>query len=790
MTIKQLTLFFILTFLFLIACGTPTVESTAIVDLQPSATITPMPTVTPNPSPTPIATPQKSWPPSHFSSLIQQISHANGDSHSPDISANGRWLVFASRADNLVAGKLSARKNSECVDQDQKINCQAIFWYDRQNGSLKQISLASDGTPGNGDSFSPVVSDDGQWVAFASQADNLVVEDTNKASDILIHHLSSGITRRVSTANNGTAGNGNSFAPMVSANGQWVVFASEANNLVFGDTNGLADVFSYNQATGEVARVSLAENGEQSRANSWPLGLSADGQEILFGSAADLTATRIGTLGGLFLHRRELTATKQLVKDESGLGIYAASLSADGRWIAFQYFEGHWDIFVQEVITTTRRKVSLANDGTPANFDSFSPSISADGRGVAFSSRASNLTHLLKQGNGRDNGLENIFWHNLQTGTTELISQNEHGAPGNQTSELPIISADGHWLAFSSSANNLVAGDTNNYSDVFIRQLTHTLTTTTVTTAPLLVQASLLTTTTIGFASADLAISPNGEKLAVVGNDGTHIYSLPNFKHLQYWQSDYWVNSVVWSPDNERVASANYHGSVPVRLAYNGVRATLLGVVVKDDNKTPWQPKVTWSPQGDYIASNSVDEQVYVWRVISGTVDTVLNEDGAAGITGLAWSPDQRRLAVSDAKAVRLWEVSSLRNQTIFPNFGKYQISSLAWSNDGQHIAFGSQRLSDGRGMVHLWDRSAGNAILEGHAREVTDVVWSPMGLLLSASADGVRIWNITTSQSQLLALATDITCIDWSADGRYVVAGTNEGTVYLWQIEIDANGF
>ncbi len=468
-----------------------------------------------------------------------------------------------------------------------------------------------------------------------------------------------------------------------------------------------------------------------------------------------------------------------MVKDESGLGIYAANLSADGRWLVFQYFVGHWAIFVQDLESGTRQQISVAGNGTAAKFDSFSPVISADGRWVAFSSQASNLV------SNDTNEVEDVFVHDRQSGLTKLVSQSDSGSLGNQASELPIISADGQWIAFSSKASNLVANDTHN-SDVFVCPLIITATlsaTATVSTSTLLMQPSTLTTTTIGVTINDLAISPNGEMLAVAINDGTSIYSLPDFKHIRFWSGNYWVNGVAWSPDNERIASANYKGSVPMWDVGTGGRASLLGVMIKEDNKIAWQPKLVWSSNGEYIASNSVDENVYLWKVISGTAEIVLNVDGVAGVSGLAWSPNHRQMAISDANAVRIWEISLGQSRVILSTRGKYQLNDIAWSKDGQHVAFGGAALSDGRGLVHIWNELKGNELLEGYASPVTSVAWSPDGRLVSGAADGLRIWNITTGESQRFDNITEVTSVDWSADGHYLAAGTTEGLIYLWHM-------
>ena len=176
-------------------------------------------------------------------------SEANGDPRWPSISADGRYVVFESAADNLVPGDTNDHSD--------------VFVHDRQTGETSRVSVASDGTEGNGQSDEPSISADGRYVAFASEASNLVPGDTNHNYDILLHDRQTGETVRVSVASDGTEGNGHSIEPSISSDGQYVAFTSWASNLVPGDTNDAWDVFVHDRETGETVRVSLASEGSQ-----------------------------------------------------------------------------------------------------------------------------------------------------------------------------------------------------------------------------------------------------------------------------------------------------------------------------------------------------------------------------------------------------------------------------------------------------------------------------------------------------------------------------------------------
>lgn len=769
---KYLTILLLIISLFSIACRTfqepptPTATPTSVpVVLEPSPTPTDEPTATPSPTPSPTPTPK----------LIQLVSRANDGQlgneagNAPFISANGRWIVFSSQASNLVP-----QDSNDCELSGQSISCADIFLYDRQTDTLTRISRASDGTPANGDSLSPVVSNDGQWIVFASQADNLVAGDTNGVSDIFLHHITAGLTRRLSTAQDGTPGNGRSFGPSMSVDGRFIAFASEADNLVFGDTNDVTDMFVYDHQTGEISRVSLTPEGQQTHQSSWPLGMSADGQQLMFGAGGRLDdpLDRLG--GGIFVHHRTTGTTEQVALDDSGFGIFAATLSADGRWLAYQQFVGHWDIFLLDLETGDRQQISQATDGRPANFDSFSPVISADGQRVIFSSRASNLV------TDDTNNAEDIFLHDRQTGRTSLLSRNEAGQIGNDDSQLPTISGDGQWVVFTSQADNLVADDTNNQQDIFVRSTE----TTTNEAASLLTLPDLelaqfeAITTAIGFQILDLAIRPDAEQVAVTGWGGAGLYTLPDMTRRLFLAGDSYL-SVTWAPDNYRLATAGLNGEVPVWASTTGGKLNLLGVRNKD-NVTDWTPQTDWSTDGDFVVTNSVDELIYVWRVVSATTEILLNEDGADQVDGVAWSPSGRYLAVSDADAVRLWDINTLQSRVILPR-EPYEINDLAWSADGQRLAFGSERLADGQGLVHIWDMAGSLAVLEGHPQAVNSVTWSPTGILVSGGADGLWLWDVATGHHSIFDQLGTVTSLDWSTDGRYLLAGTAEGTIYMW---------
>jgi hypothetical protein len=156
-------------------------------------------------------------------------TQANGHSYDPSTSADGRYVAFESYATNLVVNDTNGWGD--------------IFVHDRQTGTTSRISVDSSGTQGNDDSYHPSISADGRFVAFHSYATSLVTGDTNGSWDVFVHDRQTGTTARVSVHSAGTQCNGDSYYPSISADGRFVAFYSEATNLVTGDTYGVRDIF-------------------------------------------------------------------------------------------------------------------------------------------------------------------------------------------------------------------------------------------------------------------------------------------------------------------------------------------------------------------------------------------------------------------------------------------------------------------------------------------------------------------------------------------------------------------
>jgi LPXTG-site transpeptidase (sortase) family protein len=345
-------------------------------------------------------------------------------------------------------------------------------------GNTTRVSVTSDETQANGSSYVLAISTNGRYVAFNSDASNLVTGDTNGAWDIFVRDRIAGNTTRVSVASDGTQANADSFGLAISANGRYVAFSSHASNLVTGDTNGRPDVFVYDQQTGKTTRVSVASGGIEGNEASGPPSISADGRYVAFSSEANnLVSMDTNNVSDVFVYDRQSNITKRVSMAIGGVEGDAPSeditaISADGRYIAFSSeatnlvggdTNGFMDIFVYDRQIGITTRVSVASDGTQANYYSQWPCISADGRYIGFFSLASNLV------SGDTNNTTDIFVHDRQTKITTRVSVASDGVQANGYSSYPIsISADGHYVTFVSGASNLVHGDTNAKWDVFV----------------------------------------------------------------------------------------------------------------------------------------------------------------------------------------------------------------------------------------------------------------------------------------------------------------------------------
>jgi T5SS/PEP-CTERM-associated repeat protein/predicted outer membrane repeat protein len=330
----------------------------------------------------------------------------NDASDKPSQSDDGHCVAFSSYASNLVSGDTN--------------NTSDVFVRDLESGTTGRISVDSEGVEADSASYTPdlaALSADGRYVLFYSYASNLVPADTNGKCDVFVHDRHTGGTSRVSVAADGVEGNGNSYAIAIASNARYILFRSFANNLVPGDTNDAGDVFLKDISTGSVERVNLTESGAPfAYGSNGGASISADGRYVVF----------------------------------------------EGPYVP----PAPTQLFVRDRLAGTTSLISLNAAGEPMNQHAFRPHITSDGRFVAFYTLADNMvpgvsSNGLRQVYVRDlqRGVNAVLSRNLS---------GELGDGESSQGEFPAISADGRYIAYSTFAHNLTPFDMNEVSDIVL----------------------------------------------------------------------------------------------------------------------------------------------------------------------------------------------------------------------------------------------------------------------------------------------------------------------------------
>lgn len=397
-----------------------------------------------------------------------QGQSGNGASTNSDVSANGRFVVFDSRSNNLDG------------EQDGDARSQ-IYMRDRVTGITQIISVkrVGDDTPANHDSFAPTISDDGNFIAFTSKASDLPTgsPDLNSNDDVFIFNRVTQKMIRVDAPSGQS--NGRSLQAVISGNGDAVAFTTLASNFSSGDKNGLADVYRYNRITGTVNLISKTPIGAAGNGQSQHPAIDNSGTVIAFESeASNLIADDTNNRTDVFqfrtnaISRVSVTSSGGQANDNST----RPSVSRDGGAVAFQSIASNLvggdtnnvsDIFHRDVDDRTTRRVSLGTLGRQANGSSFDPDLNADGSRIVFQSGASNLS-------GDDtNGRVDVFMARPTCGIScsNLVSRTETGAVAQgATSENAAISSDGTFVSFSSTGQLTSDPDVNGLlPDIYAR---------------------------------------------------------------------------------------------------------------------------------------------------------------------------------------------------------------------------------------------------------------------------------------------------------------------------------
>jgi Tol biopolymer transport system component len=381
------------------------------------------------------------------------------------ISADGRYVAFLSEASNLVPGDTNAQPDA--------------FVRDRQSGTTERVSVSSAGAQATIGTYSGIsISGDGRYVVFSSPTTNLVPGDTNGAQDVFLRDRLNNTTEIVSLSSAGAAGSATSEYPVISPDGRFVAFRSDAVNLVAADTNGYGDVFVRDRQSGTTERVSVSSAGAQGSLGSQEAAISADGRWVAFESAAPnfVTGDTNAKLD-VFLRDRQTGTTTRVSVDSSGAqgngDSMFPSMSADGRYLSFlsdapNLVSGDTnavrDLFLRDREVGTTERVSVGSAGAQQNGDSplgGGAPLSADGRYLVFCSFASNL--VAGDTNGfadtfvRDRGQPSILAFCFGDGTGTNCPCGNNSAVGAGSGCLSSLGVGGRLTA---SGNPSITNDT------------------------------------------------------------------------------------------------------------------------------------------------------------------------------------------------------------------------------------------------------------------------------------------------------------------------------------------
>ena len=426
-------------------------------------------------------------------SLSTQDAQGNGTSgldfemYSVAISDSGRYVAFSSEASTLVSGDNAG--NRDVFLRDRDFDNDGLF--DEPGEVLTtRISTGWDGSEANDDSWEVSISGDGRYVAFSSDADNLVepngFPDSNHARDVFIYDRIGGDTIRGSVRDQTakTVGNNTSDQPFISTDGLFLVFRSKATDLILpipDDNGSIADIYIRDLVLDRTYLVSVNDGGVQADLESATPTISDNGQFVAFASRADLEpGDNNGTGWDVFV--RDLVTPDTIRVSDGTADSYTPYISGGGQFVVFASraedlgppdSNGYADIYLYDLNTPAMSLISVNFYGAQAiNGDSYSPSITRDGRYIAFASEANNLdVHLPDINNQRD-----IYLHDRTIGLslpfttfglTKRVSLDYLGGEPNGGSFAPVIAPGGRHIAYVSAATDLVSNDTNNAWDVF-----------------------------------------------------------------------------------------------------------------------------------------------------------------------------------------------------------------------------------------------------------------------------------------------------------------------------------
>lgn len=679
----------------------------------------------------------------------------DGNSVTPVITPNGRFVLFSSAANDLVPGD----NNQLGLD---------VFLRDRWSDSTVLVSTNFMGLGGgNGNSINGVISTNGQFVAFQSDANDLLPGDTNGASDIFLRDLHAGTTELISVAPDGSWGNDVSTDPAITPDGRYVAFVSEASNLVPGDTNGIADVFVRDTVAQTTTLVSV---GAQSFSTSVYLDaimstpvITPDGRYVaFFSTATNLVPGQTNTFGDIYLRDLVAGTTTWVSSNAPALALADLNvriapsshpvLSSDGRFVTFKCgsTNGIGATLILQFDATSGNTSVIATNGFPAwvyNDDLYGPEATPDGRFIAYCTVITNTGAIIANTVGLRCGIH--LWDSQLT-TDTLISQDVNGNPvTNATSRGPVVSPDGRFVVFLSNATNLVANTISNGYHVYIRD--------TVAGTTQLVDADTNGVGSVEIDGATVSINSNAQFVAFCSPDG-NLVAGDNNHALDVFVRD------VTNGTNEMIS---VRSAAVVPATGNGITSQL---AVSSDGR--W---IAFTSDASDLVTNDFngDSDVFLYDTVGGTHALVsVGLDGNTCLGGYsAWpaiSADGRFIAFQSAATDLVANDTNGASDIFLRDMQSGTTTLLSLSTNGMssgnNDSFSPIISQDGRYILFLSKATD----LTGAA----GVIWHDMHSGTNVTVPG----SITTLAPSM------------SLDGRYVAYATSTTTLKVWDSLNSAN--
>lgn len=767
------------------------------------------------------------------SSAVTAPPNGNGDSWSPIVSPDGRFVLFASTADNLSSNG-NASLNPPSVN---------VYLRDRLNQTTTLVSVNLGGTGGNGNSFPTALSTNGQFALFESAASDLVPDDTNNANDVFLRDVVNGVTSLVSVATNGACANDTSRGSTLSPDGRFVAFTSAASNLTPDDTNGIPNVFVYDTQSGTttLASVGAVSNNRVASSSESPE-ITPDGRYVAFYSTATNLVPGVTTTSEIYVRDLQAGVTTwastnaEVISHFGGNGFCCnQAISDDGQYVAFEictnsYVPTNGFVLYYSLQSGVTETV-FTNAVTPmgANQDKRSLSMTSDGRFVAFAAytnvanNGSSCVYLwdslagssiLASGN-QTNGVTpgaNVYWPDVDptgryvaflstdknyasttnaavllrdtlAGTTTLVSLDTNGLnlPINVTA-VPAMSASGGTVAFESPWANL---DGRNFeNDVFALDLTNTA-------------SQLVSVRDPALAS----LTPNGPSSLWPGSLSAN---------GRYAAFSTWANNVSPGDTNDCI-------TVFVHDLITGAN-TLVSVTTNGlpGNNLSTEPSI--SADGHYVAFTSAvtnlvshgtnsSTDVFVRDLQAGTTTLVsVGTNGGVGSDSsylpqistdgryvLFCSAAQNLASVSNAsdnlylRDLQLGHTYALTRGG-FASAGGF--NSYTMTPDGQHIAFVGV-ISGTATNLYVWDTSGVLPfIYTNTSAGLANVSLSADGLWLAyVAGTSLHARNLVAGTNCTIATGSfgPRTGLKFSGDDRYLTYAANSN-VFLYDFESGSN--